>query len=577
MNKICGFDEKELMIKVHTGSAQEIYHTKLADSDVHIISNSSAYASDAIISKKDYELGQKVFKKVISLQDKDPESETYGLWPWYMEETLAEMDVPDYNMADFNAKEMIVSIFEEGENLDKDIKNEMLQSIECACVCIMKRNMGVQYTNVCLTDCFVTVSAGELCNNKKLIEYGRKKLKKFVYYTKGHGDISEYNSPTYSILAINDIGDLLKYINDEETLKYANEANDLLWKMLAEHFDYNTLQLNGPQDRAYSDFVGAEFLKTIAKGAGVDFTKHPKFDKYLSEEQKNAYLKSTRRSPQCPKEYIPIFKGEREYKYIRRMTSNGFNYPFFDFAKATVTYKGDGYAVGTQNRSEMWNQRRPILGYIYNDEKDISFRVKCYHDGFDFASGGFHSTQHKSNILASINFSENRGDTHVDIDKISDGLVSAEDLRITFEFTGDTQKIKYRKYGRMLILDINGVKMRINPFICEFGETEIKDSIDITDNTFKYSLILYSGERKTLKLCEPERAVIAFTVECEANIEYTHPEYEYDGDFVKINWKPDDTELGLFSPAKTMKFIRNMSEDIQFINGRNIFEELFNE
>ena len=46
MNKICGFDEKELMVKVHTGSAQEIYHTKLADSDVHIISNSSAYASE---------------------------------------------------------------------------------------------------------------------------------------------------------------------------------------------------------------------------------------------------------------------------------------------------------------------------------------------------------------------------------------------------------------------------------------------------------------------------------------------------------------------------------------------------
>ena len=119
--------------------------------------------------------------------------------------------------------------------------------------------------------------------------------------------------------------------------------------------------------------------------------------------------------------------------------------------------------------------------------------------------------------------------------------------------------------------------MRINPFICEFGEDDVKDSIDVTDNKFQYNLILYSRERKTLHLCEPEKAIIAFTVEFEADSEYTKPEYEYEGDFANISWKPDDVELGLVSPAKTMKFVRSMSEDMQLLNGRNIFDELFNE
>ena len=46
------FDEEVCLMKMHTKSSKEIYHTKLADTDVHTIKDSSAYAANLILSEK---------------------------------------------------------------------------------------------------------------------------------------------------------------------------------------------------------------------------------------------------------------------------------------------------------------------------------------------------------------------------------------------------------------------------------------------------------------------------------------------------------------------------------------------
>ena len=44
------FDEKENMIVMCTGSKKAVYHTKMADSQVHVIVNSTRYAKELICS-----------------------------------------------------------------------------------------------------------------------------------------------------------------------------------------------------------------------------------------------------------------------------------------------------------------------------------------------------------------------------------------------------------------------------------------------------------------------------------------------------------------------------------------------
>ncbi|MCR4718316.1 MAG: hypothetical protein K5768_01650 [Firmicutes bacterium] len=565
------FDEKVCLMKMHTGAAKSIYHTKLADTDVHEIKASSAYASNLILVDKNYELGQKIFRKIASLQDTDVSSRTYGCWPYYMEEPISKMDAPDYNMASFNAKEMIVTIYKAGEFFDEETKEIMRKSIESACRCIIKRNVGVGYTNVCIADSFITVAAGEMLGCDEFVEYGRKKLKGFYFYTKAHGDVLEYNSPCYSPMAINDLGDFFIYIKDKEILEYAEKSNCLFWKMIAEHFDYNTLQLNGPQERAYSDYVDINFLKVIGMGTGIDFTKHPKFSVYFKDEE-DIYFKDTRVKPICPKEYIPYFNGEKYFNSVLRRVTDGCNYPYFGYAKAATTYKCDRYAVGTVNRSEFWNQHRPFLGYIYTEERDLCVRVRCLHDGYDFSSGAFHCVQYEGNILASINFSKNRGDTHINLDILKDTILSAEDLRIVFEIEGNTKGINYYYKDNGICFNINNTELRIMPFICEFGDAQIKKELNISEDKIQFSLVLYSGERKNIDLAAPEKAITAFTAEFMPSEGYVEPTYHETEEFMDIHWNAGGKELELKAPKKTLTYIRNMYEDVESIDGKEIVD-----
>ena len=570
MSENINFDKEVCLIKMHTGGAKEIYHTRMADADVHSIKDSSAYASKLILVDKNYELGEKIFRKVASLQDTDPNSETYGLWPYYMEEPLEEMDPPDFNMAGFNSKEMIVSILKEGANLSEETKTIMYKSVERACRNIMKRNVSVGYTNVCIADSFITVAAGEMLGLEELLEYGKKKLKGLYFYTQTHGDILEYNSPCYSPMAINDVSDFFEYVKDKEALEYAQNVNRIFWRMMAEHFDYDTLQLNGPQERAYRDFMDLWVLKIFGQGTGVDYTKHPKFSKYFSGADKQMYLTPTRTKPICPPEYIPYFKGEKEFNMVQRFVSDGFNYPYFEYARVATTYKCGKFVVGTMNRSELWNQRRPILGYIYGEEKDTCLRVKCLHDGYDFSSGAFHCVQYKSDILAGINLSEKRGDTHINLDMLKDTILSTEDLRIVFELSGNIENITHCYENEGIVFDINGSKLRITPFICEFGDNKVEKSLEFKDGKLQYSLIWYKGERKNIDIAELEKAMTAFTIEFMPDKEYIRPTYNELEDHIDITWKPNEKELGLKTPKRTLSYVRNMYEDIQSIDGIDI-------
>ena len=570
MSENINFDDEVYLIKMHTGGTKQIYHTKMADADVHSIKDSSAYACQLILVDRNYELGQKVFQKVASLQDTNPDSETYGLWPYYMEEPLEEMDAPDYNMAEFNAKEMIVTLLKAGEYLNEETKTIMYGCIERACRCIIKRNVSVGYTNVCISDSFVTVAAGEILGLEELVAYGREKLKGLYFYVKAHGDMLEYNSPCYSPMAINDVGDFFEYVKDKETLEYAVKVNEVFWRMMAQHFDYDTLQLNGPQERAYRDYLDLWVLKVFGIGAGVDYTKHPKFSKYYSDEQQKEYLSEIRANPVCPEEFIPYFKGEKKFDMIQKLVTDGFNYPYFEYARVATTYKSDDYAIGTMNRSEFWNQRRPILGYIYREDKDTCFRVKCLHDGYDFSSGAFHCVQYKSDILASINLSEKRGDTHINLDMLKDTILSAEDLRIVFEFSGNIENITYCDENNGIVFDIDGKKLRIVPFICEFGDMKIKKDIEFINGKLQYSLIWYKGERKNIDISAFEKAMAAFTIEFMPDEEYIQPMYHENGDHIDISWKKKEKELGLIAPKKTMTYVRNMYEDVQSIDGIDI-------
>lgn len=560
------FDLDEKLLIIHTADRKAIYHTGFSNSKVHIIKDSSEYAKELICSEKDIKMGIEIFRKVASLQDTDPNSKTYGLWSYYLEESLAQMDAPDKNMADFNAKEMAEVLITKREYIDDETAEMMLESIRHASGAILRRDEGVQYTNIAFMDSYVTLCAGQLLNEKKFIEYGREKLRKSLAFIELNGSVFEYNSPCYSIISVNDIGNIIKYVKDAEALEIAIQLNDELWRMLAQHFDYNRMQLGGPQSRAYSDYLTQSVLACIMEACDgrVNYEKH----------LKNTSIQSLNSNAICPERYIPYFSGEKTVRSMQKIVMRGFNYPFFAFSQTATYHCEERFSLGTMNHEELWNQRRPFLSYISGRNQPYCFRVKFLHDGYDFSSAVLHCVQQGSRVLGNVNFSDNRGDTHIGLDLIKDATITAEDLSLVFEIQGDTGDMQWQETDGKMMLSVFGTPVRISMLYSKFGDFNIEEKIETTENLFTYKIQFYHGETRKINFRDLEQAIAAFAVEIGVMSEQFEYRVIEDGEFLKTEWKTDSETLALSTIKKVVPFERNLYEDRQFIDGKELFYKI---
>ncbi|WP_441988693.1 hypothetical protein [Paenibacillus sp. 2RAB27] len=83
-------------------------------------------------------------------QDKDSSRATYGIWPYNYEESLDEMDRPDWNMADFQGKKLVLILKNYAESLPVALVELIREAIYHACQAIIRRNVGPHYTNIAI-------------------------------------------------------------------------------------------------------------------------------------------------------------------------------------------------------------------------------------------------------------------------------------------------------------------------------------------------------------------------------------------------------------------------------------------
>ena len=106
------------------------YHTTLTGGTVHPTRDSLQYALALLDSGEPARLERAaaVLEKVISLQDQDPASRTYGIWSWFLEEPLETMAPPDWNWADFCGALLLQVARDHGDRLSEKLRAEVRAS-----------------------------------------------------------------------------------------------------------------------------------------------------------------------------------------------------------------------------------------------------------------------------------------------------------------------------------------------------------------------------------------------------------------------------------------------------------------
>jgi len=528
------------------------YHTTLTAEEfplVHPTYPSLLYALALLDSGlPDYtERAYDVMRKVISLQDQNPAHHTYGIWSWFYEEPLAKMSPPDWNWADFCGKQLVQIEFRHGERLPMELRELTRQAVFCACDAIIKRDVGPNYTNIALMGAFVTLIAGETYAQPDFAVYGLRKLEKLHAFTNQLGTFHEFNSPTYTVIAITELSKIYTMTASAQAKALAEELLDGAWRMVAEHFHPATKQWSGPHSRSYSTLLtdmGKSFLQ-IATNHRVVFT-FEKEQPYDAEWFGSGIC--------CPHKYFSYFT-QSEERLLQQLYSKNEQ---TGQEKWATTYMTPSFAIGVSSDEIMWNQTRPLLVFFVNGGEAAYLKLRVLHDGYDYCSAVLNSRVEGSTLLLGIRFLTDGGDTHPSLDRIN-GCIAASDLRIRVELGGCLDHVDAEVSGELAQAMIGGSKVALRTLFAAFGagseEYDDKRSDywkwELTRNSSSicFDLILHAVEDSTIDFEAIGKAAVLFSLvigEAEPEVIVEVSEDVAAASFVsKLNAEPNDDPIKL--------------------------------
>ncbi|MHC4626330.1 MAG: hypothetical protein ACYTDV_05050 [Planctomycetota bacterium] len=495
------YDPDEQMIRRPFSSPG--YHTTLKGGYVHPTRDSLNYAVALLDSGQVDRLkrAEQILRRVISLQDQSPESRTYGIWSWFAEEPLEKMSPPDWNWADFCGTQLLQIAIDHSDRLDADLQSKVRESILHAGRAIKRRNVGPGYTNIAVMGAYVTLVAGEHFDDRELADYGKARLKRFYDHTFAQSSFSEYNSPTYSIVAITELSRMLRHVKDAESRRLLRELNRFAWSHVARHFHAPSGQWAGPHSRCYATLLRDSTRAFIQRASDGQLS-------FLPEATALESLNAHRTGTKCPPDLLGYFTSLGEPR-VEVETFAAKSPETHDIIG--TTYLHTDYTLGSVNIGDLWNQRRPLLAYWKTEDGVVAMRLRCLHDDYDYSSASIFTVQDKGDILGSVVFATDRGDTHISLDRLKDASIRARDLRLRLQFEGTIDNLELPARGRLnQPIKIASGPVNVNLQIARAVFADNPVSVETTRDAI--DVVLYEGPRKNVNFAELKEAAVVFAL-----------------------------------------------------------------
>ena len=544
------YDVNAKMLQTYNPPTTSHYHTYKIDTLVHGFRETSGYALQLLDSDQPENNARaiEVLDNLLRYQDTDPISKTFGIWPYYLEEPLSEMPTPDWNWADFIGTNLIEINLSHKDKLPSELNKRLKHATICAAEAIKKRDVKPSYTNIAIMGTFVTYMTAELYNLSEMRTYANNRLNRFYAHTLKLGGFEEYNSPTYSAVALDELCRMKKCITDPDAKKKLNELYKIAWGVFAHHWHVTTAQLAGPHSRSYSDVLRKNFYTMLYSGSSGR----------ININQSGPALNAYRLPHQIPAEYI------KQFTEIKGETFRRDTFIMGDEGKAIVgtTLINPVFCLSTVNHSQMWQQRRPLLAYWGTSEKPVFFQVKFLHDFVEFSSANISSIQKQGNVLSEIRFDTNGGDYHIHLDRI-DGTIKAKDLRLRFEF-GDSSLVNQLKPAMLNNLSIKThhteLNLKISILFAAFGSFKGHFEVGVEKGKSYIDWVAYSGNEKLFDFEKMNEAAMAFaismgTANYPAGMDIATAKATRKGNQLLVSWGDMGMKVPV-RPGNTVEYLR---------------------
>ena len=197
------FDAEAGLLVYYVKSTSGGDHSERVEA-IHGLRQSSFYAALVLCNGFEafYPQGLQAAEALCDLQDVREGSRTFGLWPLTKEQNLDETYFPDYNWADFIGKNLQDIVQFSKCPLPEGLKAKLLTAIRNAAICSIRRNVGLDYSNIAVMSCLTIICAGEILQDAEIFQNGKARLQRLCAYMRFNGSYSEYNSSTYALTVL---------------------------------------------------------------------------------------------------------------------------------------------------------------------------------------------------------------------------------------------------------------------------------------------------------------------------------------------------------------------------------------
>ncbi len=490
------WDEAYGLLKIYVKPTANHYHSRQVGKPMHPLRDAVRYASN-LLNTGDPVYQQRAFRvleHLLNRQDSNPASPTYGVWPYYDEEPLDKMAAPDYNWADFISVNLLEDYINHANVLPVSLREKMKRGIIQAAESIQKRDVKPGYTNIAIMGTFVTYATAHLFDIPTMKTYADMRLKRFYDFTIDISGFTEYNSPTYTRVAMNELARLKKYLLDPEALRMTDACYRIGWQGLASHFHPPTGQLAGPHSRSYSTLMQPDFLSFLADASG---------GRVLYGKAKPTETNNLLRH-RIPGDLVTRFQTLSQPDISIDTFGRGPNPPI------GYTYLRPEYTLGTVSQGTLCEQSRPFIAYWGTVEQPRYLRVRLLHDFVDFCAGYVFTAQKEGKALSGISMATNGGDYHPTLDRLKNERFEATDLRLRFELSDPLLLANITLDGPAFSLTDAGVSMRVQMLRAKFGDAVIRVEKGASDQIAYVDWIVHAGPKQLFNLAELNEALFAW-------------------------------------------------------------------
>jgi hypothetical protein len=447
-----------------------------------------------------------IVEAIAALQVTDSLAQHYGIWGWFFEEPPEQMNPADWNWADFIGSRLAQMLAQHAGQMRDTTRDAARTALRHAALSIFRRNVNAGYTNIAIMGGVVTVAAGELLNMPYLLDYGRRRLASVKELADRTGGFGEYNSPTYTRVALEESERCLMLVQDAGVREIAEGLRVLAWSTIAERFHPGTGQMAGPNSRAYSDRPKPGFCRYLREQTGAAIFPHPQEGREMNlagEELVDlvrplpcppAIAERFKRLPQVPLEVVTRFRCDPQGDIVG------------------TTWLEAEACLGSVSRGHGWEQQRGLIGYWKTPEDPaVVLRARLLKSGVDFAASSQRNAQHGPRTLSSWAFYGAAGPFHPLFDKPAGNVHELADLRLRVSLRGCGVRVE-ELWGGRFALSAGGWRAVVHTAPGAMGETPIRWESGTEGDVAFVDAVLHTGGAKRFDF-NTQTLVLAYGLE----------------------------------------------------------------